>query len=178
MKRDTAFRGAIIVFLSFAMAIVPAVAETGTSFLATVPALRAPDLVEKASVYDGVEVKVEGEIIGEVMARGDHSWINILDNGTALGVWLEKNLLPEIAYIGSYEAIGDKVRVTGAMHRACPEHGGDLDIHADTIELIGRGSAISHTLDLRRLGAAAALCVSGAFLAVLWRKRESRKKIS
>jgi hypothetical protein len=160
------------------MAIVPAAAETGADFTAAAPTLRLADIVEKASAYDGVEVTVEGEIIGDVMARGDHSWINILDNGTAVGIWAEKNRLPEIAYVGSYEAMGDRVCVTGTMHRACPEHGGDLDIHAEAIALVKRGSAISHPLDLKRLSAAVALSVSGVLLAILWRKRERREKRS
>lgn len=178
MKNNTISRTAIIVILTLAMAIMPAAAETGTSFLAAVSAIHLSDIVEKASAYDGAKIAVEGEIIGDVMARGDHSWINILDNGTAVGVWVGKDRLPEIAYIGSYGAMGDRVYISGIMHRACPEHGGDLDIHAETIALVKKGTPISHPLDLKRLGVAVALSVSGVLLAILWQKRERREKRS
>jgi len=178
MKKDTSSISLIIVLLALVMAIVPTAAESGTGTLVAVPAIRLSDIIEKASEYDGMKVAIEGEVIGDVMARGDHSWINILDSGTAVGVWAEKDRLPEIAYLGNYGAVGDRVYITGIMHRACPEHGGDLDIHAETIELVKNGMPISHPLDLTRLGAAIAFSLSGILLAILWRKRERREKIS
>lgn len=178
MKKDTSLRSLILILFTLVMALAPTAAESGPGFLAAVPAIHLSDIVEKASAYDGAKVAIEGEIIGDVMARGDHSWINILNSGTAVGVWVEKNRLPEIAYFGNYGAIGDRVYITGIMHRACPEHGGDLDIHAETIELVKKGIPISHPLDLKRLGAAMAFSVSGILLAILWRKRERQEKRS
>lgn len=178
MKKDTSLRSLILILLTLAMALVPTAADAETDFFAAVQAIHLSDIVEKASAYDGERVAIEGEIIGDVMARGDHSWINILDSGTAVGVWAEKDRLPEIAYLGNYGAVGDRVYITGIMHRACPEHGGDLDIHAETIELVKNGMPISHPLDLTRLGAAIAFSLSGILLAILWRKRERREKIS
>lgn len=178
MKNDTTFSDAIFVFFALVVAIVPAAADPGTDFFTAVPAIHLSDIVEKASSYDGTIVAIEGEIVGDVMARGDHSWINILDSGTAVGIWADNDRLPEIAYLGNYDAIGDRVYITGIMHRACPEHGGDLDIHAETIVLVKKGIPISHPLDLTRLCAAIAFSLSGILLAVLWRKRGRREKSS
>ncbi|HYG56564.1 MAG TPA: hypothetical protein VD902_00650, partial [Symbiobacteriaceae bacterium] len=45
------------------------------------PALAAgvtvSDLVEQAKAYDGKQVTLQGEVIGDVMRRGEYGWINI-----------------------------------------------------------------------------------------------------
>ena len=177
MKTGIKYRRAIIVFLTLAIAALPAAAAEQAAFKAAAQSLHVPDLVEKASAYNGAGVTVVGEIIGDVMARGDHVWLNLLDSGTAVGIWVEKSLLPEITFVGNYGVLGDRVSVTGIMHRACPEHGGDLDIHAESIALVRRGEIISHPVDTSRIIAAVALSVSGILLASLWRKSEGQKKI-
>jgi hypothetical protein len=82
----------------------------------------------------------EGEVIGEVMVRQDFAWINVNDGKSAIGIWIEKNLTKDILYTGSYKSKGDWIEVQGRFHRACPEHGGDLDIHALSLRIINPGS--------------------------------------
>ena len=43
-----------------------------------------------------------GEVIGDVMVRGDFVWVNINDGENAIGVWLDKELAREIQFTGSY----------------------------------------------------------------------------
>lgn len=129
-------------------------------------------LVEESAKNDGKEVIIEGELIGDLMARGDHLWLSLLDKGTAVGVWVEKGKLPSIHFLGAYGVQGDTVRITGIMHRACPEHGGDLDIHTEAVELLKQGGRVSHPVNQLRIFAAFALSIAGLWLVSLWRRRE------
>jgi len=101
--------------------------------------LSSTELINKAKLYDGRVVYYEGEVIGDVMKRGANGWVNINDGQNAIGVWISTSLLKDINYTGSYKAFGDRVEVTGVFQRACLEHGGDLDIHAQTIRKINSG---------------------------------------
>lgn len=97
------------------------------------------ELISSAKDYDKKEIVYSGEVIGDIMKRGQNCWINISDGDNAIGVWAEESLAKNIKYKGSYKYIGDEVKVTGIFNKACPEHGGDLDIHAQKIEIIRKG---------------------------------------
>lgn len=99
-------------------------------------------MIDNAQDYDGKVVSYAGEVVGEVMPRGDFAWANISDGQNAIGVWLPMALARNIVYSGSYQAVGDRIEVTGIFHRACPEHGGDLDIHAEAFSVTARGRAL------------------------------------
>jgi len=87
-------------------------------------------LIENSSGFDGKTVTFRGEVVG-VMMRGNFAWINVLDNEVAIGVWCRAEDARKVSVIGDYRHYGDNVEVIGTFHMACPEHGGDLDIHAD-----------------------------------------------
>ncbi|MBI5144664.1 MAG: hypothetical protein HZA27_00580, partial [Candidatus Omnitrophica bacterium] len=59
------------------------------------------ELINNAKQYDGQEVTYAGEVIGEVMCRGDFAWINLNDGQGAIGVWVDKALSAEIHFAGS-----------------------------------------------------------------------------
>lgn len=101
--------------------------------------LSSTELINTAKSYDGRIVSYEGEIIGDVMKRATGAWININDGENAIGIWGSSSVAKDIIYTGSYKSFGDKVEVTGIFHRACPEHGGDLDIHAQSLRKINSG---------------------------------------
>ncbi len=109
--------------------------------------ISSADLINNAKQYDGKVVIYEGEVIGDIMERGDYAWINVNDGENAIGIWINTALTKEIAYTGSYKFRGDWVEVTGSFNRACPEHGGDLDIHAQTLRKIEAGRAIRERLN-------------------------------
>ncbi len=91
------------------------------------------ELINKAKEYDGKTVIYEGEVIGDIMSRGEYAWINVNDTKNAIGIWIDKVFTKDIVYTGSYKSKGDWVEITGVFHRACPEHGGDLDIHGQAL---------------------------------------------
>jgi len=105
------------------------------------------ELINNAKHYDGSAVSYSGEVIGDIMARKEYAWINVNDGKNAIGIWIKKELIRDILYTGSYKAKGDLVEITGKFNRACIEHGGDLDIHAQSIMKIGSGGRLSHSVD-------------------------------
>ena len=98
------------------------------------------DLLNNAKQYDGKVVSYKGEVIGDIMIRGDCAWLHVNDGTIAIGIWIPKTMLQDIRYAGNYHKKGDIVEVFGTFHRSCLEHGGDLDIHASEIKTIIPGS--------------------------------------
>jgi hypothetical protein len=105
------------------------------------------ELINNAKLYDGKTVAYEGEVIGDIMVRGDYAWINLNDGVNAIGIWIPKTLIKDILYEGSYKSKGDWLEVTGTFSRSCAYHGGDLDIHAQAIRKTGFGRALTERLN-------------------------------
>ncbi len=102
------------------------------------------DLINNAGDYDGKKIVYTGEVIGDVLSRGEYSWINISDGSNAIGVWVKSSDTSGIDMLGGYTAHGDTIRIEGIFNRACPAHGGDMDIHAVSIEIVEEGYDVSH----------------------------------
>jgi len=112
--------------------------------------ISSAELIQNAKVYDGRTIVYTGEVIGDIMARGDFAWVNINDGKNAIGVWMNKGLAANIIYTGSYRFKGDSVEIIGVFHRACPDHGGDLDIHAQGVRKINSGRQTIERFNLNK----------------------------
>jgi hypothetical protein len=119
--------------------------------------LSSTELIDNAKLYDGKTVSYAGEVIGEIMARGNFAWVNVNDGQNAIGIWMSKALSSNIIYAGGYKAKGDLVEVVGVFHRACPEHGGDLDIHAQGLRRLSSGKEVLEKLNLSKRNMSLAL---------------------
>lgn len=130
------------------------------------------ELITNAKKYDGDIVAYEGEVVGDVMFRGAQAWINVYDGTNALGVWVPAALARRVRLVGGYSYIGDTVRVTGVFKRADARHGGDTDIHAETLRVVKAGRRTNHPFNVRRavLAGALALLSLGIFLANRYRR--------
>jgi hypothetical protein len=100
------------------------------------------ELINNAKHYDGKTVNYRGEVIGEVMFRGEFAWLHVNDGIIAIGIWAPKTMVQGVLYTGDYHKKGDIVEVSGIFHRSCSEHGGDLDIHASEIKTITPGNLV------------------------------------
>jgi len=109
------------------------------------------DLIVKAKDLDGKIVEYEGEVVGDIMVRGGFAWLNLNDGKNAIGVWADRRAIGGITSTGGYKSKGDVVRVNGIFNRARSEHGGDPDIHAQTINKIVSGTKVIHPLDKRKM---------------------------
>ncbi len=137
-------------------------------------------LVENANLWNGRIVAFKGEAIGESMVRGTMAWLHLNDDaymernieeGAVLGgynsghaVWVSAELTKKIRFFGDFKHEGDIVRVAGAFHAACREHGGDMDIHASSLEISRPGHPVRHTVNTQRAMIAAFLFAVAALL--------------
>lgn len=149
-------------------------------------------LVEEPKRWDGRVVVFVGEAIGDRMVRGKMAWLHLNDDvyqslnveeGAALGgynsgqaIWVSSELAAKVRYFGDYRHEGDIVRVEGEFNRACVEHGGDMDIHASSLEVVRQGHAIRHRLEGKRIFSGILLWVAAGVLLGL-RRRAQRQRI-
>ncbi len=97
-------------------------------------------ITSRMAIQSGALVRFEGEAIGEALDAGsDRVWVNVLDGGVAIGVVVDRDAAAAISTWGSYRHTGDRVRVEGVYHVACSEHGGDMDVHATSLEVVAPG---------------------------------------
>ncbi|MEI6831213.1 MAG: DNA-binding protein [Candidatus Omnitrophota bacterium] len=141
-------------------------------FVALIPArisfaqeLSSNELIKNAKQYSGLTVTYSGEVIGDVMLRGNFAWVNINDGDNALGVWMNASLASQIKFTGNYKSRGDNLEIVGIFNRACLEHGGDLDIHAQGIRKIANGRVVSEGVNLDKRNLALILLVA---LFLIW----------
>jgi len=113
--------------------------------------ISSAELINNAKKYNGQVVVFEGEAIGEVMVRGDYVWANLSDGSNAIGVWMPLAMADPIKYTGNYKYRGDWVEVIGIFNRACVQHGGDLDIHAQSLEKTLPGRAVRNRINTNKI---------------------------
>lgn len=145
----------LMALLAFGLIIfmpVPILAEA-------TPVPDGASLIEQAKFLNGQEIVFQGEVIGDIMQRQDHYWINVLNNGTAIGVWITAEQRSMISFVGRYGTKGDMISVMGVFSQACAEHGGDLDIHADSLAVVDHGYMIQEKLNIPHLIAAVILII-------------------
>jgi hypothetical protein len=113
--------------------------------------LSSSELIRNAKEYDGKLIAYSGEVIGDVMRRGEFAWVNINDGENALGAWMSAALAKEIKFTGNYKSRGDRLEIVGVFNRACFEHGGDLDIHARSWLKIASGRMVKENLNFDKV---------------------------
>lgn len=133
-------------------------------------------LIENAKELDGQEVTVQGEAIGERMDRGDYSWVNINDGTNAIGIWLIKSDADKILNYGNYKYKGDTVKITGIFNRACTEHGGEADLHNDSIEIVKQGYQVTEQISSVKIITAIVLVLIALFNLLFYLKFARMKK--
>lgn len=151
-----------------AILVVVAMAQPPASYAEEVS---STELIEKARALDGHIVTYKGEAVTAVLNCGGHAWVNLNDGGNAIGVWCDASVRDVIRFTGDYKYRGDMLEVEGVFHRACPLHGGELDIHADRIEVIRDGFPIEDKPDMSKFKVSVALFAIIFLIIILRRKR-------
>ncbi|MBP1742774.1 MAG: hypothetical protein H6Q48_5067 [Deltaproteobacteria bacterium] len=85
-----------------------------------------------------------------------YMWKNI-EEGAQLGgynsghaVWVSVDLAMKIRYFGDFKHEGDVVKIVGTYNAACPQHGGDMDIHASTLDIVRVGHPVHDAFNTAR----------------------------
>jgi hypothetical protein len=100
-----------------------------------IPQVNVRILLEAPDTYDGQSVKISGELIGQALHQKHGVWFHLLDDeGSAIGIWAQKEDLPPFTYYGKFGIQGDRLSLRGVFHKACLLHGGDTDIHLLEVE--------------------------------------------
>jgi len=133
--------------------------------LACAEGVSSEELIKDYRLYEGKEVVFAGEVVGDVMLRGEYAWVNLNDGINAIGVWVKAGLARQIQYSGSYKAQGEWSEVKGIFNHSCPLHGGDLDIHAESLRRVEPGTRTEERLDLNKRKIA---FIFAAILCLIW----------
>ena len=163
---------ALLVIIALLLLLVPAAA------LAQGDATDSNDLIDHAKDYDNQSVIFEGEVLGDILYRGEHAWLAVFDGSNTIGVYVTAEQAKQISVVGGYGKHGDTVRVEGVFHRACAEHGGDLDIHARSVAVLHTGERVPMPLSRLVTVLAIALPLPAAVLLLLVWKRRSAQQIN
>lgn len=133
-------------------------------------------LINNSKDYTNKTVTVQGEAIGEVLERGDYAWVNINDGSNAIGIWMKLSDAKTIEYFGDNKHIGDTIKVTGAFSRDCTEHGGDVDIHSSSMEIVKKGYTVKDAISSTKVIAAAILFCVAIIAALIYSRLIKRAK--
>lgn len=141
--------------------------------MASASEVTSTDLIENGLSLDGQTVVYSGEAIGEILRRGDHAWVNVSDGVNAIGIWIDLDMFASITAVGRYGQTGDTLRITGVFHRACQEHGGDLDLHAEQLTVVKTGSGKQHPVSGWMVAASAIFVILDVALLIVYVKRRN-----
>ncbi len=135
-------------------------------------------------LFDGLDVRYAGEIVGDVLARDGGAWVLINDDAYALevgplgahrelagfnsglSVWLPDGLHEGLGPTGRYGRRGDIILVEGVLLRADPADGGGVTLRATSLEVLAPAVSTPEPLN-RPLAIAAAGMMLLALGAVL-----------
>ncbi|MCK4519758.1 MAG: hypothetical protein KAT96_01110 [Candidatus Omnitrophica bacterium] len=97
------------------------------------------DILDSPQAFNGREVEIEGEVIGESLKDDKGVWINIVSGSKQIGVFsANKRAIEPITYWGSYRYTGDRLRIKGIFYKDCLMHQVS-DVHLNTLEVIKKG---------------------------------------
>ncbi len=137
-------RASILLAVVMTLTFVPGAAFATQAVTDVTPA----ELTSLMQDLDGATVRFSGEVVSEALhSDGEGVWLNILSDGTAIGVHMPAEMAETVTIFGDYRHNGDVVEVVGVYNEACDEHGGDLDVHATELRVIEPGSTREHSVD-------------------------------
>lgn len=115
--------------------------------------IRIRELYENFEKYDGKEVIIIGEAIGDIMGRGDEKWINLKDEfeDFCIGVVINKKDVEKIKLLGKYKVRGDLLKIYGIYNVKCEKHVGERDIHALKIEILKSGEVLKEEINIFKI---------------------------
>jgi hypothetical protein len=127
--------------------------------------------------YDGQEVTIQGEVVGDIMERKNGIWVNVDDGSESIGIWVTKDIMVKTPYIGNYKTKGNIYKIEGVFHNTCALHGGETDIHATELKSIREGYLLKHPISGQKFNVAfifftLAFIILGIYL---WKNRATQQ---
>ena len=135
------------------------------------------------ATYQGNTVQVVGEVVGDaIRAEGDtgKAWITLEsienDHESSISVLVGEDALGLIDTFGSYNHKGTTLQVRGIFYLACPSHEGIMDIHAENVTLIAKGSVTQDSFDINAFIPGIVLVVIGLVLTLIYTYLRERER--
>ena len=147
----------------------------GFPIYAREPTVSVNELIEHSADYDGKSISISGEAIGECLERDGFDWVNISDGTNAIGIWMTKNDAAMITFYGDYRYTGDTLVITGKFYKGCPEHGGEPDIHCQSLTISKTGEIKHEKIPAAKILLAAGFIASALILYAAYRRIFSKK---
>lgn len=156
-----------------------------------VPLVTSSELYDCPDVFDGVRVGYRGEVVGEVLVRGDEAWVQLNDDvyagdigplpahrdfrggNAGIGVRIDAETAHAITHVGGPNTRGDIIELTGLFRRVDEVTSEVTVIEAATADIVVRGVPFDRPLRPDRAVVAAVLFV---LLGVLWRVDVRRRR--
>jgi hypothetical protein len=152
------------------------------------------DLLDCPHVYDGEEVRYEGEAVGALLRRGDGAWVQLNDDvyaglpgplaahrdyqggNAGVGVLLPVHVADEVAVVGGPHHHGDVLEVRGTFQRIDSVHREAAVIIASDGHVVRGGRPIEDPILTDRVIAATVLGLIALGLAVFERVVARRRR--
>ena len=109
---------------------------------------------------DGKTVRFTGVATGAALAADDgHVWICVKSAGRSIGVLVDAEQAAQVTHFTDYTNEGDDIVVEGTFNRACAEHAGELEVHAENISVEAQGGPVERPVPGVRLVVAVVLAL-------------------
>lgn len=137
--------------------------------------------------YDGRELTVTGEVVGDYGVRAEAVWVQVNDDpyvsrpllerdrptgtNTSIAVRIPIELFDDAAWgaPGRYGTRGPILRFTGIFHHNDPDRGGETYVEVSAVELVDPARRIGDERSMAPLGIGIMLALAGALvLARTW----------
>ncbi|MBQ9069695.1 MAG: hydrolase, partial [Eggerthellaceae bacterium] len=141
------------------------------------------ELTQADATYQGSTVQIVGEVVGDVIrAEEDEGkrWITLEaieeEYESSISVLVDESAVNLIDTFGGYNRKGTTLQVRGTFYLACLSHEGILDIHAESVTLVARGSTTTDEFDLKMFVPAIIFCAIGVLVMLLYRYLRERER--
>lgn len=125
------------------------------------------ELIDDAQNWDKQQITYTGEVIGDILTRGEYAWLSISDGKNTMSCIISTEDTKLINNLGRYGIKGDTVCVQGTFNRACTNHGGDMDIHGESLKIISRGYELKNEYSPKMLCLSAVALLGAVFMIIL-----------
>lgn len=133
------------------------------------------------SYYDGQEVQITGEAVGEairVAGNDDYFWVVLAapEDNASIVTFMRATDVRKIDSYGAYGKTGSTLKVRGTFNLVCKEHEGESDLHVTSVTVVEAGREHPDVLNPRAFIPGAVLTFIGLVLmVVVWRLRERQR---
>lgn len=151
------------------------------------------DLYDCPTTWDGRAVRFTGEVVGAVLRRGDHAWLQLNDDvyaggtgplpfhreyrggNSGVGVLVPVESIDAVRHVGGPAVRGDRVEVAGVFGRVDPQTREVGIVRADSLKIVAVGGALPRAVEPTRVLVAALFALVAGGLLVLERVLRRRR---